>query len=467
MVERFLAYSEKHRLQAWSAAGCMILLIAYLDWRFFENISIGFLYILPILLIAGSLRHYQIFILATGCAFLREAFNPLNGEPGVAARIAVASGAFALAGMFVRELNEKRRLVMRHLVDLEEQMLLRAEAEHQLKVLIETSPLAIFTLDRNGTILIVNQSAKQLLGIEGDGLEREDIRPFLPTLDHLLVGPDSSGTFRTTIECKGQRKNGEIFLAHVWVSTYPTMSGRRLAAVVWDASENLRDREGTGLDSMMSTSRILIGAMSHEIRNLASAALSALDGLSGVAKVETTPQFQALASIIRGLEKIASSGVRLASKRTSVVADLGIVLDEARVVIEAPIREIGGGIHWNIARDLPLVQADHYSLLQVFLNLARNSQRAIEETVTKDIDVEAALEDNMVVVKFRDSGPGITRPDQLFRPFQPGAHSDGLGLFISRAILRSDGGDLRYEPQQQGSCFVIELWPVGNERTND
>lgn len=464
MVEKFLAYTERHRLQAWSAAGCMILLIAYLDWRFFENISIGFLYILPILLIAGSLEHWQILLLSIGCSFLREAFNPTNAQPGAAARVAVASGAFALAGSFVRELNEKRRLVMRHLVDLKEQMQLRAEAEQQLIVLIETSPLAIFTLNSEGVILIVNQSAKQLLGIEG---ESEDIRPFLPTLEHLLTGPDSSETFRTTIECKGQRKNGEIFLAHVWVSTYSTLSGRRLAAVVWDASENLRDREGTGLDSMMSTSRILIGAMSHEIRNLASAALSALDGLSGVAKVETTPQFQALASIIRGLEKIASSGVRLASKRTSVVADLGIVLDEARVVIEAPIREIGGGIHWNIARDLPLVQADHYSLLQVFLNLARNSQRAIEETVTKDIDVEAALEGNMVVVKFRDSGPGITRPDQLFRPFQPGAHSDGLGLFISRAILRSDGGDLRYEPQQQGSCFVIELWPVGNERTND
>ena len=90
---------------------------------------------------------------------------------------------------------------------------------------------------------------------------------------------------------------------------------------------------------------------------------------------------------------------------------------------------------------------------------------AIEETVTKDIDVEAALEGNMVVVKFRDSGPGIARPDQLFRPFQPGAHSDGLGLFISRAILRSDGGDLRYEPQPVGTCFVVELWPVGNTRS--
>ena len=44
-------------------------------------------------------------------------------DPGVAARISVATGAFAVTGMFVRELNEKRRLVMQHLVELKEQML--------------------------------------------------------------------------------------------------------------------------------------------------------------------------------------------------------------------------------------------------------------------------------------------------------------------------------------------------------
>ena len=61
----------------------------------------------------------------------------------------------------------------------------------------------------------------------------------------------------------------------MWLSTYRTSEGPGLAAVVWDASENLRDREGAGLDSMMATSRVLIGAISHEIRNLASAAASA------------------------------------------------------------------------------------------------------------------------------------------------------------------------------------------------
>jgi signal transduction histidine kinase len=55
-----------------------------------------------------------------------------------------------------------------------------------------------------------------------------------------------------------------------------------------------------------------------------------------------------------------------------------------------------------------------------------------------------------------DTGPGIPAPERLFEPFQPGADGAGLGLYVSRAMLRSYGGELRYEPQESGSCFVVE-----------
>ena len=83
--------------------------------------------------------------------------------------------------------------------------------------------------------------------------------------------------------------------------------------MVWDASENLRDREGAGLDSMMATSRVLIGAISHEIRNLASAAASAHSALAAECPVHGNDQYQVLGTLIHGLEKIASSGLRVAS----------------------------------------------------------------------------------------------------------------------------------------------------------
>src|SRR5947199_7473325 len=125
---------------------------------------------------------------------------------------------------------------------------------------------------------------------------------------------------------------------------------------------------------MMATSRVLIGAISHEIRNLASAAASAHAAMRTTGSFEDNEQYQVLGTLIRGLEKIASSGLRVASDREAVVADLGTVLDEARIVIEPALREAGISLVWEVRGGLPLVQADHHSLLQVFVNLARNCQ---------------------------------------------------------------------------------------------
>ena len=473
-LDNFLAFAESHRITVSCAATVMIVLIAWVDWVV-PNTSLGFLYLIPILLCSAGLNGYQILVMAVLCGYLREAADPLQGAIGdrsvfelnpthwVAGsypRLTVAACGFAATGFFVSELNRRRRLLSAHLEEREEQMRLRREAELQVRTLIETSPLAILTLDHAGRVALANESARQLLAFDDAPLQGEDVTPYLPILSRMLHSQHSGSNIRTNVECRGARRNGDVFLAHVWLSTYRTSEGPALAAVVWDASENLRDREGAGLDSMMATSRVLIGAMSHEIRNLASAANSSYSALADEGPIAQNEQYLALGSLIQGLEKIASTGLRMASDREAVVADLGTVLDEARIVIDPSLREAGITPVWEVMSGLPLVQADHHSLLQAFINLARNSMQALEGCELKEIHVAASLERDLVVVRFRDSGPGVAHPEELFQPFQPGAHSVGLGLYITRAILRSHGGGLRYDAAETGSCFTVELWPV-------
>jgi two-component system, LuxR family, sensor kinase FixL len=461
-LDRFLVYSESRRLTVCVIAGVLTASIAWVDWQL-PNVSIGFLYLFPILLAAPALNSWQILLMAACCGYLREAFDPLTFAPGAAERIAVVTAGYAMTGFFVAALNQRRRSLADHLAERERQTRLRQEAEQQVRILIETSPLAILTLDHAGQIALANESARGLFGFEDDSMPGTDITPYLPILYRMLKSPRAAANLRTNVECKAQRRNGEVFLAHVWLSTYHTSQGPGLAAVVWDASESLRDREGSGFDSMMATSRVLIGAISHEIRNLASAAASAHSRLAGECPVQGNNQYQVLGTLILALEKIASSGLRAASNRAAVVADLGTVLDEVRIVIEPGLREAGITLIWEVAEGLPLVQADHHSLLQVFVNLARNSVQALEGGPVREVRISAAVESDLVVVHFRDSGPGVEQPDELFRPFQAGAQSIGLGLYISRAILRAHGGGLRYDPEGPGSCFTVELWPVENQ----
>src|SRR5579871_4010286 len=460
ILETYLAYTEANRGWAYGIAGVLVAMIACADWIVVE-VSLGFLYIIPILLVSATMRGWQIVVFAAGCGFLREQFAPIHSTPGAFPRIVIGTAGFTLAGYFVSELNQKRQQVTQHLHERERQIQLRLNAEHQLRVLVETSPLAILTLDHEGRVLLANESAHHLLRLREQTLQGRPIQNFLPILMRFLNVQHSTSNLRTTVESTGQREDHETFLAHIWLSTFVTDSGPYLAAFIWDASENLRDREGTGLDSMMATSRILIGAVSHEIRNLAAAAASAHRELGALAPLDREESYQTLGVIVDGLEKLARSGLILAQRGNKAVSDLGMVLDETRVVIDATLRDINGTTQWNIARNLPLVEADHHTLLQVFLNLSRNSQHVLKSAAERTLSVEAGVENGMVLVRFRDTGPGVANPEALFKPFQPGASSSGLGLYISRAVLRSYGGDLRYEPTSKGSCFVVQLWATG------
>jgi C4-dicarboxylate-specific signal transduction histidine kinase len=114
-------------------------------------------------------------------------------------------------------------------------------------------------------------------------------------------------------------------------------------------------------------------------------------------------------------------------------------------------------IDWDIASDLPRVWAEGPGLLQIFLNLAQNSNKAMSSSEQKRLTISASVEGDSVLVRFRDTGPGVTAPDEMFRPLHNSAGVKRLGLYVSRAIAHSFSGELRSEPSPVGSCFAVEL----------
>jgi two-component system sensor kinase FixL len=115
---------------------------------------------------------------------------------------------------------------------------------------------------------------------------------------------------------------------------------------------------------------------------------------------------------------------------------------------------------WAVEPSLPPVWADRPSLMQVFLNLITNSVRALSRNGGRSLSITAKNDGNQVLVEFADDGGGVAHPENLFRPFQAGAAATGLGLYLSRAFMRSFGGELRYQAIPDGACFVVNLNPA-------
>jgi C4-dicarboxylate-specific signal transduction histidine kinase len=117
---------------------------------------------------------------------------------------------------------------------------------------------------------------------------------------------------------------------------------------------------------------------------------------------------------------------------------------------------------WQEAAELPLVWADRYGLMQVFLNLTKNSFRAMESVANKRLTITTVVSDGSVIVRFQDTGIGVSNPQGLFRPFQADAKATGLGLYVSRALVKNFGGDLIYEHRDHGCCFAVVLERVSH-----
>ena len=179
--------------------------------------------------------------------------------------------------------------------------------------------------------------------------------------------------------------------------------------------------------------------------------------LSRIKELETNEDFRALGGLIQSLERMSALELGSTAAQNGEVVELPSVLDELRILIETAYHESEIDVQWDIAEALPLVWADRYGLIQVFLNLAKNSQRAMASTEEKQIRISARRENGKIVIRFEDTGIGVASPQDLFRPFQRGAKSSGLGLYVSRAIMRSFGGELTYEPRSEGSCFAVVL----------
>ena len=216
-------WDERNRARVLLVSGLIILVVAAVDWWTKPYVSLGFLYLFPIMMAAAFLSRWVVVLLGTVCAVLAEIFSSLTPS---FIRLSFEALALVGCGLFVSELIRNRRLSL--------------EAQERLKALVETSPAAIVTVDERGFIELANRAALEMMAPRDGVLIGNPIAAFLPELHHALRWEEAP-QFRAHMQCQGHRANGESFAAEVWFSTYKEGPTPKVAAIIADITEEAVD----------------------------------------------------------------------------------------------------------------------------------------------------------------------------------------------------------------------------------
>jgi signal transduction histidine kinase len=117
-------------------------------------------------------------------------------------------------------------------------------------------------------------------------------------------------------------------------------------------------------------------------------------------------------------------------------------------------------LHRNYA-ELPKLECYAGQLSQVWMNLMTNAAQAMNNK--GDLWISTGLENNAVVVKVRDNGPGIPQEvaAKIFDPFfttKPVGEGTGLGLSIVHGIIERHEGQIEVKSTiGEGTTFTVTI----------
>ena len=156
--------------------------------------------------------------------------------------------------------------------------------------------------------------------------------------------------------------------------------------------------------------------------------------------------------------------------------DLNELVGDVVELVKGRAEQLGVEIEMRLERTLPPVPADPEGIHRALLNVVGNAVDAVVDKENGRVWVQTLFESDGEWVRLivMDNGPGIAPEhlEEVFRPFvsTKGAKGTGLGLPVSRKILREHGGDILLQSQiGKGSKFTLRLpmrSPLGQDMSN-
>ncbi len=403
--------------------------------------------------------------LATGASYLssRSLSHPLERVERAARTMARGDFSIRLPEQGGREIASLSRTFNDLSGSLKQTLEALERQKSRFVDMVTSMSDGVISADQGGVLDIINPAARTMLGLSGEAVGQE--------FSEALPGPLACA-FAHTLENPGPRtftlpgdESSQVLAVYLSPITALGDGSGGVVALLQDVSERHR------LESMR---RQFVANVSHDLRTPLTSIRGFIEPLlDGTVSSEKDRR--------RYLEIIREEGLRLGrllddlldlSRLESGSLELDIapvdlpavsrdVLDRFR--LEASSREID--LVLNLGTDLPMAVGDRDRVQQVMVNLLDNALKYAGRGGT--VAVEVAREDQDVVVRVRDTGPGIEEAhlDRVFDRFYKIDKSrgrseagSGLGLAIVRQLVEAQGGQVGVESSPgKGSTFYFTL----------
>ncbi|MHB1495886.1 MAG: nitrogen regulation protein NR(II) [Acidithiobacillus sp.] len=227
------------------------------------------------------------------------------------------------------------------------------------------------------------------------------------------------------------------------------------------AEEEMQDR-------IYGAAQEMLRGLAHEIKN----PLGGLRGATQLLERELQrPELKDYTRVIlHEVDRLHHLVDRLQGPRSRpVFAEVNIhqVLEHVRRLLNAEL-PTGIAVRFDYDPSIPDILADQEQLVQVFLNLMRNAQQAVDRHGTILIRTRVERYVTLLHHKFRlalrvdvvDSGPGIPAEllPRIFLPLVTSrAEGMGMGLAIAQGLVRGHGGVIHCHSQPKETVFSVSL----------
>ncbi|TAK53655.1 MAG: PAS domain S-box protein [Gammaproteobacteria bacterium] len=290
----------------------------------------------------------------------------------------------------------------------------------------------------------------------------------------------TSGLF--DMECRITTDQGVIRVVHSIAQMVPAEEGAlQVTGTLYDVTERPRAADEMRLAqermtqfARLSTMGEMAAGLAHEINQPLAAITTFSQALqrmirnpAGAAREEIEEVLEQIAAqALRAGEVIHRLRVFLRNRevRQETVAP-GQLIEDTLLFAEPDVRLSNIRVLLDVPRHLPAIDCDPVQIQQVLLNLVRNAIDAMNEAVTGPREIVVAgrlIESGELEISVADHGPGISREvaESFGNPFFTTKPSGtGLGVAISRSILRAHGGRFGHRPTPGGGATVFFTLP--------